>query len=76
MPNEIRDGLANVAHAIRRSTALYVAAITTPADSTPHDVLANAALYAQWLRGSAEDRPARPLGLSLDEARGYEEPPS
>lgn len=72
-PNEIRDGLANVAHAIRRSTALYIAAITLPAESTQDELLERATAYAAWLRGTAGDSPrSAPLGISLDEARGYD----
>lgn len=47
------EGLAQVAHSVRRSSALYMAVITSP-EGTPDEVLFRRAdTYAQWIRGKA-----------------------
>lgn len=61
----IYDGLAQVAHAIRRSTALTVAMQTVDEDATIEQMLDRADELAVWLRGTAEEAPAKvskPLG--------------
>lgn len=55
--NKIDEGLSKVAHAIRRSTALTVAMNITPPESSIDEMLHTADRLAEWLRGSAEDRP-------------------
>jgi len=51
--NAIRDGLANVAHSVRRSTALYVAMSITEPGSSIDEMLATADRLAEWIRGEA-----------------------
>lgn len=51
------NGMTKLAHAIRRSTALYVAMSITPEDGSIEDLLANATRLAAWVRGEAEDEP-------------------
>lgn len=69
----VYDGLAQVAHAIRRSTALYVAMSILPPDSTVDDLKEQADDLAQWIRGKAaepegEDQSSRPsLGIPWHE---------
>lgn len=47
------DDGAKIAHAIRRSSALYMAVITVP-EGTPDEVLFRRAdAYAKWIRGNA-----------------------
>lgn len=68
-------GLAQIAHAVRRSTALYVAAITLPESSSDETLLARADKLAAWVLGKAgvqEETPGQPLGMSFDEARGFD----
>lgn len=50
-----QNGLSRLSHAIRRSTALRVAADILPADSTVEDLLSTADTLAEWVRGSAQD---------------------
>lgn len=52
-PDDLGVGLSQVAHAIRRSTALYVAMMITDKDSSTADLLSTADELALWLRGSA-----------------------
>lgn len=52
------QGLANLAHSLRRSTALYVAMNITPPEGTVEELLSTADRLAHWLRGSAEDAPS------------------
>jgi phosphosulfolactate phosphohydrolase-like enzyme len=47
------DGLANLAHAIRRSTAVYVAMSMTPEGSSVEDMLRTADRVAAWINGRA-----------------------
>lgn len=47
------DGLANLAHALRRSTALYVAMTICPPTSSVDDMLRTADKLAIWIRGQA-----------------------
>lgn len=75
MPPQPSDGIASLAHAIRRGVALYVAAITSEAGTSTTDMLATADQYATWLLGKAgaaeeQRQPAPPLGVPFDEARG------
>jgi hypothetical protein len=75
----IYSGLAQVAHAIRRSTALYIGMNMTPANSTIEEMEANAEHWAAWLRGSAKEPESKaPLGQSFSEVvgggGGYSEP--
>lgn len=61
----VYDGLSQVAHAIRRSTALTVAMNILPPESSVDDLKEMADDLAGWLRGSAtEPTPTRrePLG--------------
>lgn len=48
-----RIGLSNLAHAVRRSMALYGAIITSPEGTSDRDLLARADVLAGWLRGGA-----------------------
>lgn len=50
------EGLSKVAHAIRRSTALHVAALVLPPDSTIDDLKAQAEDLAQWIGGKAQEQ--------------------
>jgi hypothetical protein len=54
------EGLANLAHALRRSTALYVAMQITPPESSVKVLLDNADVLAAWLNGRAGATPAAP----------------
>lgn len=56
--NVSETGLSNLAHAIRRSTALYVAMQITPPDSSVDDMLDNADRLAAWVGGRAAQREA------------------
>lgn len=56
----IYDGLAQVAHAIRRSAALYVAMNILPPDSTVEDLKYQADELAQWIGGSALSQQEEP----------------
>ena len=47
------EGMANLAHAIRRSTALYVAMSITPPEASVDDMLATADRLATWVGGKA-----------------------
>lgn len=47
------DGLAQVAHAIRRSAALYVAMSILPPDATVDDLKDQAEDLARWIGGRA-----------------------
>ena len=47
------EGLANLAHAVRRSTALYVAMSITPPESSEAELLATFERLAAALRGTA-----------------------
>ena len=63
----IEEGLTKVAHAIRRSTALYVAMMTLPEGTTDDVLFARADKMAAWIGGRAgmaeATRPAEtPLG--------------
>ena len=49
--------MAAVAHAIRRSTALYLAVITSTEGTSDGDLFARADTYAAWLRGRAGTPP-------------------
>ncbi len=49
----IYDGLAQVAHAIRRSTALTVAMNLLPPEATIADLKGQADDLARWIGGSA-----------------------
>lgn len=56
MANEARivaEGLSKVAHAIRRSTALYVAMSILPPESSIDDLKVQAEDLAQWIGGKA-----------------------
>lgn len=79
--NVSAQGFSNLAHAIRRSTALYVAMTVTPPDSSIEDMLVNADVLAEWLRGKAgqqeeemaEGQQGRTtLGVRFDERETYE----
>ena len=48
-----QQGLSNLAHSIRRSTALYVAMSITPPTSSVDDLLRTADRLAGWLAGRA-----------------------
>lgn len=69
---EAYDGLSQVAHAIRRSTALTVAMSILPQDATVEDLKEQAEDLARWIGGSAlqqaqegqEKPPGEPLGVS------------
>ena len=67
-PQMAAAGLANLAHAVRRSTALYVAMSITPPESSVEDLLVTAERLAVWVNGraGAAAPPAAP---------GYSEPP-
>lgn len=60
------EGLARVAHAIRRSTALYVAVQITAPESSVDEVLVVADRLAEWVRsdiptpGQSDPPPAFP----------------
>ena len=59
-------GLSKVAHAIRRSMALYGAIITLPEGTTDVELLARADTLAKWLAGEAgraEGTPAQDQGF-------------
>lgn len=63
----IGDGLAKVAHAIRRTGAVYVAAMTLPENTSDEDLFTRADKIAKWIGGLAEVAeatrpPERPLG--------------
>ena len=64
----VYDGLAQVAHAIRRSTALTVAMQILPADATVDDLKEQADELAEWIRGSATQSTSKqvPLGESWE----------
>lgn len=47
------EGLANLAHSLRRSTALYVAMSISPPTSSVDDLLRTADRLAGWLAGRA-----------------------
>ena len=49
------EGLSRLAHALRRSTALHVAAQITPAGSTVDDLLSTADTLAAWIRSGVPD---------------------
>jgi hypothetical protein len=49
----VYDGLAQVAHAIRRSTALNVATMIMPPETTVTDLLEQAEVLAKWIGGQA-----------------------
>lgn len=58
---KVYDGLANLAHAVRRTKALEVATLITPEGSTEEELLATADRLAVWIRGSVEEpSPWRP----------------
>lgn len=54
------DGGAKIAHAIRRSTALYLATMTMPEGTSDADLFARADSYANWLLGRAGAAEANP----------------
>lgn len=54
------EGFAQLAHAIRRSTALTVAMYLTPEGSTEDELFATADRCADWIRGKAEDLIEKP----------------
>lgn len=56
----VQDGLANVSHAIRRSTALYLAFIGSPEGTTDEELFARAQTYSDWIRGNAEKPKGQP----------------
>lgn len=63
----VYDGLAQVAHAIRRSAALYVAMSILPPEASVEDLKHRADDLARWIGGSAlahQDGPPKggPLG--------------
>lgn len=47
------QGLSQLAHAIRRSTALHTAMMVSPEGTTDTQLLARADLYSSWLAGAA-----------------------
>lgn len=49
----VAEGLSKVAHAIRRSTALYVAMSILPPESTIDDLKTQAEDLAGWIGGKA-----------------------
>lgn len=57
-----REGLSNVAHALRRSTALYVAMSISPPEATEEELLGTADRLAAWIRGSAQESAASGAG--------------
>lgn len=65
------EGLRNLAHAIRRSTAAYIAMSVTEPGSSIEEMLENAETIATWIKGKAgqadEERasepPREPLGI-------------
>ncbi len=71
------SGLSQLAHAIRRSTAAYVAVQLTPADGTMDDWEATADRVAGWIKGSAgaeQEQPREPrpsLGVRFDDRDGF-----
>lgn len=50
------EGLSSLAHAIRRSTAMYVAMQVTPPDSTLEDMFENFDRIAEKIGGKAVQR--------------------
>lgn len=46
-------GLSKVAHALRRSMALYAAIITLPEGTEDRELFARADTFASWLAGTA-----------------------
>jgi hypothetical protein len=54
----VYDGLAQVAHAIRRSTALTVAMHIMPPDATVLDLKVQAEDLASWIGGKAQQAEA------------------
>lgn len=48
-----QEGMANLAHAVRRSTALYVAMSVSIEGTSDEELLARADRFAAWIRGSA-----------------------
>lgn len=77
--NVSETGLSNLAHAIRRSTAVYVAMSITPPESAIEDMLANADVIAAWIGGKAAQKEAEqteepgkaPLGVPFGERDDY-----
>ncbi len=53
--NKVYDGLAQVAHAIRRSAALREAISISPPEATIPEMLRTADELAEWIRGSANE---------------------
>ncbi len=56
-PRVAAEGLANLAHAVRRSTALYVAMSITPPESSVDELLVTFERLASALRGNASSGP-------------------
>lgn len=49
------DGLSRVAHAVRRSTALWAAVMTSPEGTAEDAMLSKADRYARWILGHADE---------------------
>lgn len=49
------EGMARIAHALRRSTALYVAMQITPAESSVDEMLMTADRLAAWIKSDIAD---------------------
>jgi hypothetical protein len=77
MPPKIGDeasiGLSNLAHAVRRSTAMYVAMQVTPPDSSLEEMFETFDRIAEKISGQAAVREAQPpessqsLGVPFDQ---------
>lgn len=72
----IEEGLAKIAHAIRRSNALQVAMSILPPDSTVEDLKRQAEELAGWIGGKAlareslQEPAGAPLGQPWPPAEG------
>lgn len=56
------EGMSNLAHAIRRSMALYVAMSITPPEEGEQGMLARADRMAAWINGRAAADPPQQQG--------------
>ena len=58
---KVYEGLARVAHAIRRSAALYVAMQVLPPESTFEHLKDQAEDFARWIGGLAQEKAEEPV---------------
>lgn len=72
----VYDGLSKLAHAIRRSMALYVAALTLPPESSDDDLKAQAEDLAQWIGGTAQAQEDQQQESSKTDPLGQSWPPT